>query len=142
MYVVVPSLQTTHVHPLCTSYIQYFPYFSLYTIPLSGLLSAATLCDCSPAPSLYFSTSSLSTGIKRIPLINVLAASLSSLVEPSRGQDPYPCNVSEFCMALFYLCLSVCLHLPVPHFSLIPSSFRLLHLALHPYPRARLQVLG
>lgn len=58
-------------------------------------------CDCSPAPSVYFSTFSPPTGIKRISLINVLAASLTRLVEPVKV--PYPCNVSEFCMAPNFL---------------------------------------
>lgn len=93
--------------------------FLLYTDLLSGLLFALTFFDCSPAPSLYFSTSSLSTGIKHILLINVLAASLSWLIEPSRGQDPYSCNVSEYCTApVFFISVFLSFLLSPSHCSL------------------------
>ena len=56
--------------------------FSMLFLFLVFYLQSLTLCDCSPAPSLHFFTSSLPTANKRIPLINVLAASLSVPVEP------------------------------------------------------------
>lgn len=70
-------------------------------------------------PQHHVSTSSLSAGTELIHLMNVLAAGFSRLVKPSRGQDPYSCNVGEFCTApVFLYCLSVCLHISVlcpPH---------------------------
>ena len=73
----------------------------LSTLSLSALISAVTFCNCSPTPSHYFSTSSLSRGISPILLIDGLAASLGWLVEPSGGQDPYSCDISEFCVVMW-----------------------------------------
>lgn len=40
--------------------------------------------------------------------MNVLAAGFSRLVKPSRGQDPYSCNVGEFCTApVFFYTVSL-----------------------------------
>ncbi len=71
--------------------------FLLHAVPiitLPGRLAAFTFLDC--LDSLISLLSPLSAGIKCIPLIHVLAASFSWLIEPSRSQNPYSCNVSKF----------------------------------------------
>lgn len=101
--------------------------FSMLFLFLVFYLQSLTLCDCSPAPSLYFFTSSLPTANKRIPLINVLAASLSVPVEPSRGQDPYSCNASEFCMVMW---TGSSLLAPYSAFTTISSYLLYFHLSI------------
>ena len=120
------------------NHYHYFPHYSSFwsSVCSSHILWLLT------RPSVYFSTSSPPTGIKRIPLINVLAASLTRLVQPVKV--PHSCNVSEFCMAPNFSKCLISVFLSVSIFLSPFKSYALpthtLHLTLHPNPRARLQV--